>query len=171
MANASAGIRGWLRMSQLGGAVISSFNDVPISATEMRYQGQNFMQAVLGAMKGRFTRYNNAEQKEILSSIGVYSDAMTQEIIRRISGDDTLNGKMGRAQQLFFKYNLMNFWTESGRNSNAMMITNWLAKNADHTYSQLPEDLRRVLDIHGIGDAEWNIYRNMDMPIVRAENS
>ncbi|HHR1261867.1 TPA: hypothetical protein ACS3BS_004200 [Klebsiella michiganensis] len=163
MANASAGIRGWLRMSQLGGAVISSFNDVPISATEMRYQGQNFMQAVLGAMKGRFTRYNNAEQKEILSSIGVYSDAMTQEIIRRISGDDTLTGKMGRAQQLFFKYNLMNFWTESGRNSNAMMITNWLAKNADHTYSQLPEDLRRVLDIHGIGDAEWNIYRNMDM--------
>ena len=150
-------------MTQLGGAVISSFNDVPISATEMRYQGQNFMQAVLGAMKGRFTRYNNAEQKEILSSIGVYSDAMTQEIIRRISGDDTLTGKMGRAQQLFFKYNLMNFWTESGRNSNAMMITNWLAKNADHTYSQLPEDLRRVLDIHGIGDAEWNIYRNMDM--------
>ncbi|EMX9855223.1 hypothetical protein ACW9S2_005241 [Klebsiella michiganensis] len=163
MANVSAGIRGWLRMSQLGGAVISSFNDVPISATEMRYQGQNFMQAVLGAMKGRFTRYNSAEQKEILSSIGVYSDAMTQEIIRRISGDDTLTGKMGRAQQLFFKYNLMNFWTESGRNSNAMMITNWLAKNADHTYSQLPEDLRRVLDIHGIGDAEWNIYRNMDM--------
>lgn len=163
MANASAGIRGWLRMSQLGGAVISSFNDVPISATEMRYQGQNFMQAVLGAMKGRFTRYNSAEQKEILSSIGVYSDAMTQEIIRRISGDDTLTGKMGRAQQLFFKYNLMNFWTESGRNSNAMMITNWLAKNADHSYSQLPEDLRRVLDIHGIGDAEWNIYRNMDM--------
>lgn len=163
MANVSAGIRGWLRMSQLGGAVISSFNDVPISATEMRYQGQNFMQAVLGAMKGRFTRYNSAEQKEILSSIGVYSDAWTQEIIRRISGDDTLTGKMGRAQQLFFKYNLMNFWTESGRNSNAMMITNWLAKNADHSYSQLPEDLRRVLDIHGIGDAEWNIYRNMDM--------
>lgn len=163
MANAAAGIRGWLRMSQLGGAVISSFNDVPISATEMRYQGQNFMQAVLGAMKGRFSRYNSAEQKEILSSIGVYSDAMTQEIIRRISGDDTLTGKMGRAQQLFFKYNLMNFWTESGRNSNAMMITNWLAKNAELAYAQLPEDLRRVLDIHGISDAEWNIYRNMDM--------
>ncbi|GJL38601.1 hypothetical protein TUM17576_54210 [Enterobacter hormaechei] len=163
MANVSAGIRGWLRMSQLGGAVISSFNDVPISATEMRYQGQNFMGAVLTAMKGRFSRYNSAEQKEILSSIGVYSDSMTQEIIRRISGDDTLTGKMGRAQQLFFKYNLMNFWIESGRNSNAMMITNWLAKNAEHTYAQLPEDLRRVLDLHGIGDPEWEIYRKMDM--------
>lgn len=163
MANVSAGIRGWLRMSQLGGAVISSFNDVPISATEMRYQGQNFMESLLTAMKGRFSRYSGAEQKEILSSIGVYSDAMTQEIIRRISGDDTLTGKMGRAQQLFFKYNLMNFWTESGRNSNAMMITNWLAKNAEHTYAQLPEDLRRVLDLHGIGDPEWEIYRKMDM--------
>ncbi|WP_313112562.1 hypothetical protein [Pseudescherichia sp.] len=162
-ANASANVRGWLRMSQLGGAVISSFNDVPISATEMRYQGQNFMQAVLGAMKGRFTRYTSAEQKEILSSIGVYSDAMTQEIIRRISGDDSLTGKMGRAQQLFFKYNLMNFWTESGRNSNAMMITNWLAQNADQAHARLPDDLRRVLDLHGIGDREWEIFRHMDM--------
>lgn len=162
-ANASANVRGWLRMSQLGGAVISSFNDVPISATEMRYQGQNFMQAVLGAMKGRFTRYTSAEQKEILSSIGVYSDTMTQEIIRRISGDDSLTGKMGRAQQLFFKYNLMNFWTESGRNSNAMMITNWLAQNADQAHARLPEDLRRVLDLHGIGDREWEIFRHMDM--------
>lgn len=162
-ANASANVRGWLRMSQLGGAVISSFNDVPISATEMRYQGQNFMQAVLGAMKGRFTRYTSAEQKEILSSIGVYSDAMTQEIIRRISGDDSLTGKMGRAQQLFFKYNLMNFWTESGRNSNAMMITNWLAQNADQAHARLPEDLRRVLDLHDIGDREWEIFRHMDM--------
>jgi hypothetical protein len=70
-ANASAAVRGWLRMSQLGGAVISSFNDVPIAATEMRYQGQNFMQALLGAMRGRFTRYNSAEQKEILSSKGI----------------------------------------------------------------------------------------------------
>ncbi|EPG6797212.1 hypothetical protein NOX19_000100 [Klebsiella aerogenes] len=162
-ANASANVRGWLRMSQLGGAVISSFNDVPISATEMRYQGQNFMQALTGAMKGRFSRYTSDEQKEILSSIGVYSDTMTQEIIRRMSGDDSMSGKMGRAQQLFFKYNLMNFWTESGRNSNAMMITNWLAKNADQQFTALPEDLRRVLDLHGIGDAEWNIYRSMDM--------
>lgn len=162
-ANASANVRGWLRMSQLGGAVISSFNDVPISATEMRYQGQNFMGALLGAMKGRFSRYGSAEEKEILSSIGVYSDTMTQEIIRRMSGDDSLSGKMWRAQQLFFKYNLMNFWTESGRNSNAMMITNWLAKNSDIQYANLSGDLRRVLDIHGIGDAEWNIYRGMDM--------
>ncbi|STT79377.1 Uncharacterised protein [Klebsiella pneumoniae] len=44
-----------------------------------------------------------------------------------------------------------------------MMITNWLAKNADQQFTALPEDLRRVLDLHGIGDAEWNIYRNMDM--------
>jgi hypothetical protein len=27
----------------------------------------------------------------------------------------------------------------------------------------LPEDLRRVLDLHGIGDPEWEIYRKMDM--------
>lgn len=163
LANTSSIIRGWLRMTQLGGAVISSLNDVPIAATEMRYQGQNFMGALLTAMKGRFSRYTSAEQKEILSSIGVYSDTMTQEIIRRISGDDTLTGKMGRAQQLFFKYNLMNFWTESGRNSNAMMITNWLAQNAELPHARLNDDLRRVLDLHGIGEKEWELLRGMEM--------
>lgn len=162
-ANTSSIIRGWLRMTQLGGAVISSLNDVPIAATEMRYQGQNFMGALLTAMKGRFSRYTSAEQKEILSSIGVYSDTMTQEIIRRISGDDTLTGKMGRAQQLFFKYNLMNFWTESGRNSNAMMITNWLANNAELPHARLNDDLRRVLDLYGIGEKEWELLRGMEM--------
>lgn len=163
LANTSSTIRGWLRMTQLGGAVISSFNDVPVAATEMRYQGQNFMSALLTAMKGRFSRYTSAEQKEILSSVGVYSDTMTQEIIRRISGDDTLTGKMGRAQQLFFKYNLMNFWTESGRNSNAMMITNWLAQNAELPHIRLNDDLRRVLDLHGIGEKEWELLRGMEM--------
>ncbi|EAZ3492733.1 hypothetical protein B7628_08375 [Salmonella enterica] len=163
LANTSSTIRGWLRMTQLGGAVISSFNDVPVAATEMRYQGQNFMGALLTGMKGRFARYTSAEQKEILSSVGVYSDTMTQEIIRRISGDDTLTGKMGRAQQLFFKYNLMNFWTESGRNSNAMMITNWLAQNAELPHARLNDDLRRVLDLHGIGEKEWDLLRGMEM--------
>ncbi len=163
LANSSAFIRGWLRMTQLGGAVISSFNDVPIAATEMRYQGRNFMGALTEAMQGRLKRYKSSEQKEILNSIGIYSDSMTQEIIRRVSGDDTLNGKMGRAQQIFFKYNLMNFWTESGRNSNALMFTNWLAKNAEHEHAKLPNELRRALDLHGIGDREWNIFRKMDM--------
>lgn len=162
-ANVSSNIRGWMRMSQLGGATISSFNDVAISATEMRYQGQNFMGSILSAIKGRLTRYNSDEQKEILASIGVYSDSMTREIIRRISGDENLSGKMGRAQQIFFKYNLMNFWTESGRNSNALMITNWLAKNSELNHSALPDDLRRVLDLHGIGGREWEIFRSMDM--------
>lgn len=44
-----------------------------------------------------------------------------------------------------------------------MMITNWLAKNADQSHARLPEDLRRVLDLHGIGEREWEIFRNMDM--------
>ena len=163
LANTSSTIRGWLRMTQLGGAVISSFNDVPVAATEMRYQGRNFMDALLTSMKGRFAKYTSEEQKGILSSVGIYSDSMTQEVIRRISGDDTLTGKMGRAQQLFFKYNLMNFWTESGRNSNAMMITNWLAQNAELPHARLNDDLRRVLDLHGIGEKEWDLLRSMEM--------
>ncbi|EPP6259031.1 hypothetical protein ACUTEI_001401 [Cronobacter sakazakii] len=59
------------------------------------------MQAMLGALKGRLTRFNSEKQKEILSFIAINSDSMTQEIILRMSGDDSLTGKMGCAQREF----------------------------------------------------------------------
>lgn len=88
-------------MLKLGGAMISSFNDLASNALELRYQGKNFMSALTESIQGRLKRYSTEEQKEILSSLGVYADSMRDEILQRFSGDVTLPGKVARLQRQF----------------------------------------------------------------------
>lgn len=150
-------------MLKLGGAMISSFNDLASNALELRYQGKNFMSALTESIQGRLKRYSTEEQKEILSSLGVYADSMRDEILQRFSGDVTLPGKVARLQRQFFRLNGLNWWTDASRNTTATMTSHWLAGNAKSPHATLNPDLKRALDLHGIGEPEWNIYRNMDM--------
>lgn len=150
-------------MLKLGGAMISSFNDLASNALELRYQGKNFMSALTESIQGRLKRYSTEEQKEILSSLGVYADSMRDEILQRFSGDVTLPGKVARLQRQFFRLNGLNWWTDASRNTTATMTSHWLAGNAKSPHATLNPDLKRALDLHGIGEPEWNIYRAMDM--------
>lgn len=150
-------------MLKLGGAMISSFNDLASNALELRYQGKNFMSALTESIQGRLKRYSAEEQKEILSSLGVYADSMRDEILQRFSGDVTLPGKVARLQRQFFRLNGLNWWTDASRNTTATMTSHWLAGNAKSPHATLNPDLKRALDLHGIGEPEWNIYRTMDM--------
>ena len=150
-------------MLKLGGAMISSFNDLASNALELRYQGKNFMSALIESIQGRLKRYSTEEQKDILSSLGVYADSMRDEILQRFSGDVTLPGKVARLQRQFFRLNGLNWWTDASRNTTATMTSHWLAGNAKSPHATLNPDLKRALDLHGIGEPEWNIYRTMDM--------
>ena len=150
-------------MLKLGGAMISSFNDLASNALELRYQGKNFMSALTESIQGRLKRYSTEEQKEILSSLGVYADSMRDEILQRFSGDVTLPGKVARLQRQFFRLNGLNWWTDASKNTTATMTSHWLAGNAKSPHATLNPDLKRALDLHGIGEPEWNIYRTMDM--------
>lgn len=57
-------------MTKLGGAVISSFNDVGNAAMELRYQGMNLMDAMGKSIAGKLKGYSAADQKEILGTWG-----------------------------------------------------------------------------------------------------
>jgi hypothetical protein len=62
-----------------------------------------------------------------------------------------------------FKYNLLNWWTENGRSGAGLIMSNWMARNAGSEFSKLNPELRRVLEISGIGEHEWSVFRNMQM--------
>ena len=70
IARAGATIRAVEGMTKLGGAVISSFNDVGNAAMELRYQGMNLMDA-MGSIAGKLKGYSAADQKEILGYMGI----------------------------------------------------------------------------------------------------
>ena len=167
IARAGATIRAVEGMTKLGGAVISSFNDVGNAAMELRYQGMNLMDAMGKSIAGKLKGYSAADQKEILGYMGIFTDSVRDEMIAKFSGDTSVPGRISRLQRTFFKLNLLNWWTENSRKSMGLVMSNWMARNSKSSWAALNEDLRRVLNSSGITEREWNLYRGMEMDSVR----
>lgn len=148
-------------ITKLGKALLSSFTDIPNAAMELRYQGMNVLEVLMKSMTARLPQYQKSEQKEILRAMGIFSDAMRDEVIAKFGGDTSIPGKIAGAQRLYFKLNLLNWWTESGRRATGLMLSNWLANNAAHPWEKINKELQRSLNASGISEAEWQLYRSM----------
>ena len=161
-ARVSANVRAWQSLSKLGGALLSSFTDLPVAASEMRYQGKSFLgslgEMTAGLVKGR----GSLEQREILSSFGVYGDAMRGEIMRRFSADDSVGGKMSRGMSLFFKLNGLSWWTDANKASAGLMMAHNLAQNKGRGWGSMDEGLRRTLGLYDLDSGKWDLLRGMD---------
>ncbi len=161
-ARISANVRAWQSLSKLGGALLSSFADLPVAASEMRYQGKSFLgslgEMTAGLAKGR----GSLEQREILSSFGVYGDAMRGEIMRRFSADDSVGGKMSRGMSLFFKLNGLSWWTDANKASAGLMMAHNLAQNKGRAWGTMDEGLRRTLGLYDLDAGKWDLLRGMD---------
>ena len=161
-ARMAANVRAWQSLSKLGGALLSSFTDLPVAASEMRYQGKSFLgslgEMTAGLVKGR----GSLEQKEILSSFGVYADSMRGEIMRRFSADDSVGGKMSRGMSLFFKLNGLSWWTDANKASAGLMMAHNLAQNKGRAWGALDANYRRTLELYDLDAGKWGLLRSMD---------
>ena len=161
-ARVAANIRAWQSLSKLGGALLSSFTDLPVAASEMRYQGKSFLgslgEMTAGLAKGR----GSLEQREILSSFGVYGDSMRGEIMRRFSADDSVGGKMSRGMSLFFKLNGLSWWTDANKASAGLMMAHNLAQNKGRAWGTMDAGLRRTLGLYDLDAGKWDLLRGMD---------
>lgn len=161
-ARIAANVRAWQSLSKLGGALLSSFTDLPVAASEMRYQGKNFLgslgEMTAGLVKGK----GSLEQREILSSFGVYADSMRGEIMRRFSADDSVGGKMSRGMSLFFKLNGLSWWTDANKASAGLMMSHNLAQNKGRAWGSMDPSFRRTLSLYDIDAGKWDLLRSMD---------
>ena len=161
-ARVAANVRAWQSLSKLGGALLSSFTDLPVAASEMRYQGKSFLGALgemtAGLAKGR----GSLEQREVLSSFGVYADSMRGEIMRRFSADDSVGGKMSRGMNLFFKLNGLSWWTDANKASAGLMMAHNLAQNKGRAWGSMDAGLRRTLGLYDLDAGKWDLLRSMD---------
>ncbi|WP_420170385.1 hypothetical protein ACN99C_17690 [Pseudomonas alloputida] len=161
-ARVAANVRAWQSLSKLGGALLSSFTDLPVAASEMRYQGQSFLGSLAemgaGLMKGR----GSAEQRQILSAYGVYADSMRGEIMRRFSADDSVGGKMSRGMSQFFRLNGLSWWTDANKASAGLMMAHNLAQNSSRAWGSLNPDFKRALSLYDLDAGKWDLLREMD---------
>lgn len=161
LARASVMARAVENMAKLGGAIASQFSDLPVYASEMRYQGGGGMLAnIADGLKGMMRGRGGHERREIGGMLGVFTDSMRGSVVTRFSpGEDGLPGVMTKMQQLFFKANLMTFWTDALRRAAYEAMSHRLALNAGRTFDQLDPDLQRVLGMFSIGSREWSVIR------------
>lgn len=116
-ARRASNVRAWQSMAKLGGAVISSITDIGTYASEMSYQGRGFLSGIGEAIGAIAQGRPKGEQREILSSLGVFFDSLSSDITRTGSLDETMGGRTSRMLQGYFKWNLLNWWTDSLRGS------------------------------------------------------
>lgn len=146
-------------MAKLGGATLSSFGDIATYGSEVNFQGRTFLSGVGESLEGLVRGRPPAEARALLSEMGVFFDSMIGELARAGSLDDSLPGMMSRGMQHFFRLNLLDWWTETLRSSNALGMLHRLAGYRDLAFDALPAGQRRVFGLYGIDAADWDAMR------------
>lgn len=147
-------------MAKLGGATISALTDIPFLASEVRYQGKGLLSGYGLALKNVVEGFKTpADRKRVSRLVGVGLDGMRGDILARFGAVDNLPGSMARLQQLFFRMNLLTWWTDSHKRGVGLMMSNHLYDNRLKVFDKLDSDLKKVLGQYGITDREWSVIR------------
>lgn len=163
LARYSSIARAWVNMTSLGASIASSVTDIPVAASELRYQGRGMLSGMGELIKGLTTGRKTKEERQILSMLGVYMEGMRGATTNRFSVDDTLPGQVSKWQNLFFRMNLQSWWTDTHRASSGLSMSNYLASNADQAFDALPKELSRALDLYGIDAGRWDLMRGAQL--------
>ena len=158
-ARISAGVRTWQSVSKLGGALISSFADIPVYASEQRFQGRSMLSGMNDALGGLMQGRGSQEQQEIMNSLGVFFESMRNGVLRRFDGEENLGGFMSNMQTKFFKWNGLTWWTETLRKSAAMTLSSNLAFHRGTAFGDLRPDMQNLLNLYNIDAGKWDLIR------------
>lgn len=163
LARYSSIARAWVNMTSLGASIASSVTDIPVAASELRYQGKTMLSGMGELLQGLVRGRKSVEERQILSMLGVYMEGMRGATTNRFSVDDTLPGQVSKWQNLFFRANLQSWWTDTHRASSGLSMSNYLAGNTDKAFDALPKELSRALSLYGIDSGRWDLMRSAQL--------
>lgn len=155
MARAFSIVRGIQSMAKLGGAVISSISDIPLAASELKYQGEGFLSRYNDAIIGPYKSVPLAQRKELAMQLGIMYDSLAFDMVGRFSGKEDFSGKTTRMMSHFFKWTGLTGWTNRMRANIALSMSGRLGFLAGTAFDKLEPDLKRTLGLFNIGESEW----------------
>ena len=153
------GFRALQTMAKLGGAAISATTDLAFIASARMYQGRNLVEAWGDAFSAVFRGMTSGEMREFGDRLGVGFDGQLGDFMSRLEAQDDIPGATAKMMQLFFRLNLLQPWTDSNKRGVSLMIANDLGREAGKSFSELPDDLQRLLRIYEVDAARWDIAR------------
>lgn len=146
-------------LSKLGAATLSSVGDIASLASQLRSQGKGFLSSYGEALSGLFRGRGDAEIRHIAELLGVGFEGVLGQVHSRFHSTDGATGSMARLQQIFFRWNLLNWWTDAHKTTAGLVTARHYAMLADTEHGGLGASEQRHLGLYGIGAEEWELLR------------
>lgn len=162
LASVGSFIRTWNTLTGLGGAVVSAVTDVPVRAMALRHQGQNFLGAVADGVIAPIRRIvgdlGSDEKRATLAAAGYFNEIALGNLAARFSPDDTIPGRLNRATNTFFKWNLLAGWTDTMRRSALESMARFFGEVGDD-FGSLSQRTRDTLERFRVTADDWTLMR------------
>lgn len=156
----ASGIRAVQTQASLGGAVLASVPDIATAASELNYQGRNFIGALGDQLTSMLAQIaDGGQRREAADLVGVGADAIIRDIASRMTGSDNAGRMLNKAGTAFFKLNLLSQWTSAGERAVSSIMSRDMARMAGKEFDALPPRLRKTLELYDITAEDWNLIR------------
>jgi hypothetical protein len=163
-AGISAAWRMIQNMAKLGFATISSISDIATKASFIsQTTGRSILSSYARAFGDIFAGFSQKEQRDLAYLLNVGTENFIGDVHARFGANDSGPGMVAKAHQFFFKLNGMQWWNDSQKTGLARMMAADLAMNKNKTFSGLHKDVQNNLSLYGIGEAEWDLMRTVNM--------
>lgn len=170
LAHISSGIRALQTMAKLGAATLSSLPDIATAASELRYQGHNFLGAMGDTLGNMLAQIGDAgERREAAELIGVGIDSVLRDMSARFTGSDTSFRSLNKLTTAFFKLNVLEPWTNAAERGVSSIMSRDLAMRSGLQFDALPNRLKTVLGQYGITADDWRYIRHAKAAIGDSE--
>jgi len=163
-AQRSRSMRNWMMASDLAAATLSGLTDIPFAASVMRYTGDrtsgSFFNGMVDTVKGMVSsigRSVDPNDLSIYSEAGILTDVLS-EALGKFTSD--VPGQTSKMVQMVMKFNGMNAWQDSIRQTSVIATANRHALHAQVPFDKLPEGMQSIMRQFDISPAEWDLYRN-----------
>lgn len=160
LARVGANVRGLVNMAKLVNVVLSSFPDMAAGASVLKHNGVGLIDrwnAVTfgAALRGPLT----GEKRQAVDYLGLGVDSMLGGIANRFSATDQFHGKMSKMQDIFFRINLLGFWTDREKQGISDMLAHHMANESGKTFDALHPRHQVTLGRYGITSDTWDLMR------------
>ena len=159
LAQAGSTFRALQSMAKLGSAVITAIADLGTLVMNLNYQGKAYPDALADVMGGMVAGRGKGEARAIAFGIGEGFDSIIGHLTSRYGVLDTMPGRVSRLMTHFFRWNGLSGWTDAARAVGVRVMAADMGRLSGQAFGALPAKYQRVLRVHGIDAAQWDLIR------------
>jgi hypothetical protein len=101
------------------------------------------------------------QDKQAMEVLEVISNSVIGSMGNKYASSTDTWGSMGRLQNLFFKYNSLNWWISSLKSGMTVGLARHYGMLVDTKFLDLNIRERNLLNLYGIDEGKWNLLRSV----------